>query len=88
MVSDAGFGESDRVEIHHIASTQSSLGIMSRLRHSHSRPIHRLRLRRLPGRPAFANGYAGLTHRFTMNVVQQVSHQQDDMSLDVLGLAL
>ena len=26
MVSDAGFGESDRVEIHHIASTQSSLG--------------------------------------------------------------
>ena len=35
---------------------------MSRLRHSHSRPIHRLRLRRLPGRPASANGYAGLTH--------------------------
>ena len=27
MVSDAGFGESDRVEIHHIASTQSSLGM-------------------------------------------------------------
>ena len=27
IVSDAGFGESDRVEIHRIASTQSSLGL-------------------------------------------------------------
>ena len=26
-LSDAGFGESDRVEMHHIASTRSSLGL-------------------------------------------------------------